>query len=41
MYAGALIEKWLYWTKVVPVGLIDAHFEDKEVGYVGILEAST
>ena len=41
VYAGAIIEKRRYWPKGVPGGLIDTHFQDKEVGGVDILEART
>ena len=40
VYAGALIKKLRYCLKGVPGDLIDNHFEDKEVGDVGMLEAS-
>ena len=39
MYAGALIKKRCYWPKGFPGDLIDAHFEDKEVNDVGMIEA--
>ena len=41
VYAGALIKKQSYWPKGVPGDLIDTHFEDKEVGDVGMIEART
>ena len=41
LYAGALIKKWRYWTKLVPGYLIDTQFEDKEVVNVGMLKART
>ena len=38
-YAAALIKKRRYWPKGVPGDLLDTHFEDKEFGDVGIIEA--
>ena len=40
-YAAALIKKQHYWSNIVTGDLIDTHFENKEVIYVGILEART
>ena len=37
-YAAALTKKWCYWPKGVPGDFIDAQFEDKEVGDVGMKE---
>ena len=37
----ALINNWNPWPKGVPGDLIDTHFEDKEVGGFGIIEART
>ena len=36
-YAEYLIKKRCYWPKGVPGDLIDTHFEDKEVGDVGMI----
>ena len=41
VYAGSLINKRLYWPEGVPGDLIDTHFEDKEVGDVGMIESRT
>ena len=41
MYAGALIKKRCYWPKGFPGDLIDNHFEDKDIGDVGMIEART
>ena len=41
MYAADLINKKLCWLKVVLGDLIDTHFDDKEVGDFGIIEART
>ena len=41
MYVVYLINNWRYLPKGVPGDLIDTHFEDKEVDYVGILEEIT
>ena len=41
VYAAALIKKHNYCTKLVSRGLIDPHFEDKKVGYVGMIELRT
>ena len=38
VYVAALIKKRHYFLKVVPGDLIDAHFEDKEVGDVRMIE---
>ena len=37
VYAAALIKKRHYWPKLVPSDLIDTHFQDKEVGNVGMI----
>ena len=39
VYAGALIKKWSYCRKLVLWYLIDTHFEDKEVGDVGMIDS--
>ena len=39
VYAVSLINKPLYWLKGVPSDLIITHFEDKEVGDVGMIDA--
>ena len=36
-YAADLINNRCYCPEGVPVDLIDTHFEDKEVGYVGMI----
>ena len=41
VYVVAMIKKRRYWPKGVPGDLIDTHFEDKEVGGVGMVEART
>ena len=41
MHTGALIKKRCYFPKGVHGDLIDAHFEDKEAGDVGMLESRT
>ena len=41
VYAGTLVKNSWYWLKSVPRDLIDRHFENKKVGMVYILEAST
>ena len=41
VYAAALIKNQHYWLKGVSGDLIDAHFEDKEVGDVGMIAAIT
>ena len=41
VYTVALIKKRRYWPKGVPCDLIGTKFEDKEVGDVGMIEAST
>ena len=41
VYVLDLIKKGRYWPKGVPGDLIDTHFEDKEVGGFGIIEART
>ena len=41
MCAVSLIQKRCYWLKLVPGDLIYTHFEDNEVGDVGMLEAIT
>ena len=40
-YTGYLIKRRFYCPKRIPGGLIDAHFQDKEVRDVDILEAIT
>ena len=37
VYWAALIKKWRYYLKGFPGELIDTHFEDREVGDVGII----
>ena len=37
VYEAALVKKWCYWPKGVPGDLVDTHFEDKEVGDVGMI----
>ena len=37
VYVAALIKKWHYWMKGVPGDFIDTHFEDKDVGDVGMI----
>ena len=41
IYAVAMIKKRRYWPKGVPGEPIDTHFEDKEVGDVGMIETTT
>ena len=41
VYAAALIKKRHYGPKGVLGGLVDTHFEDKDVGCVGMIEART
>ena len=41
VYAEALIKKRRYWQRGVHGDLIDTHFEDKEVGDVGMIEVRT
>ena len=41
MYASALIKKQRYWSKLVTGELIDTHFEDKDIGDIGMLETIT
>ena len=41
VYAAALIKKCKYWPKGVPGYAIDQYFSDKDVPYVGMLEAIT
>ena len=41
VHAASLIKKRHYWTKGVPGDLIDTHFEDKEVGDLGMIMAIT
>ena len=40
-YVADLINKWRYWPKGVTGDLIDAFIEYKEVGYVGMIKATT
>ena len=40
-HAETMIKKRRYWTKGVPGGLVYTHFEDKEVGYFGMVEVMT
>ena len=40
VYAAALINKHRYWPKGVPGNLTDANFEDRQVGDVGMIEAT-
>ena len=39
VHESDLINKWCYWPKLFPGDLVDTHFEDKEVGDVGMIEA--
>ena len=41
VYGASLIKKKNYWPKGVPGAAIDVHFEDKDVNYGEMLEAST
>ena len=41
VYVGYLIKKCRYCPKIVTADLIDTHFQDKEVGEVGMIEART
>ena len=41
VYAAALIKKRHYWTTGGPGDLIDTHFDDKEVGDLGMIMAIT
>ena len=41
VYAIALIKNQFYWPNGVPGHLIDAHFHDKDVGGVNMIEART
>ena len=41
VYVADLIRNQNNWEKVVPCDLINAHFEDKEYGDVGMLEVRT
>ena len=41
LYSEAIIKRRCYCPKRVPGGLIDTHFEYKEVGYVVMIEART
>ena len=41
VYGVALIKKRRFWPKGVPSDLLDTHFEDTEVGDVGIVKTRT
>ena len=41
VYVADLINKRRYWPKGIPGDLLDTHFEDKDIGNVGMIEVRT